>query len=101
MHHKPTTLNDPAVELKLANHCLGESKAQHVLRLYGQELHPTLTTADKTIDMTLARIATALTDTGRQQVALGLHVGGFGCIHIKGIAIPAELAAKLTAKTKV
>ena len=36
MHHKLTTLNDPAVKLKLAKHCLGESKVQHLLRLYGQ-----------------------------------------------------------------
>jgi len=75
MHHKLTTLNDPAVELKLAKHCLGESKVQHLLRLYGNELQPTLPTADKTIDMTLTRIATGITDTGRQQAALGLHIG--------------------------
>ena len=31
MHHKLATLNDPAVELKLAKHCLGESKVQHLL----------------------------------------------------------------------
>ena len=101
MHHKLTTLNDPAVELKLAKHCLGESKVQHLLRLYGDELHPTLPTADKTIDMTRTRIATGLTDTGRQQAALGLHIGGLGLRHIKDIAIPAELAAKLTARPKV
>jgi hypothetical protein len=78
MHHKLTTLNDPAVELKLAKHCLGESKVQHLLRLYGEEFHPTLPTADNTTDMTLTRIATGLTDTGRQQAALGLHIGGLG-----------------------
>ena len=94
MHHKLTTLIDPAVELKLAKHCLGESKVQHLLRLYGQELHPTLPTADKTIDRTLTRIATCLTDTGRQQAALGLHIGGLGLRHFKDIAILAELAAK-------
>ena len=101
MHHKLTTLNDPAVDLKLAKHCLGESKAQHLLRLYGQELHPTLPTADKTIDMTLTRIATGLTDTGRQQAALGLHIGGIGLRRFKDVAILAELAAKLTARPKV
>ena len=36
IYHKLTTLNDPAVELKLAKHCLGESKVQQLLRLYGQ-----------------------------------------------------------------
>jgi len=101
MHHKLTTLNDPAVELKLAKHCLGESKVQHLLRLYGLELHPTLPAADKTIDMTLTRIATGLTDTGRQQAALGLHIGGLGLRHLKDMALPAELAAKLTARPKV
>ena len=56
---------------------------------------------DKTIDMTLSRIAAGLTDTGRQQAALGLHIGGLGLRHIKDMAMPAELAAKLTAKPKV
>ena len=51
--------------------------------------------------MTLTRIATGLTDTGRQQAALGLHIGGLGLRHIKDIAAPAELAAKLTARPKV
>ena len=78
MHQQLTTLNDPAVELKLAKHCLGESKVQHLLRLYGNELQPTLPMADKTIDMTLTRIASRITDTGRQQAALGLHIGGLG-----------------------
>ena len=97
MHHKLTTLNDPAVEFKLATHCLGERKVQHLLRMYGQWLQPALLTADNTIDMTLTRIATGLTDTGRQQVALALHVGGLGLRRIKEISSPAELAAKLTA----
>ena len=51
--------------------------------------------------MTLTRIATGITETGRQQAALGLHIGGLGLRHIKDIAIPAELAAKLTALPKV
>ena len=101
MHHKLTTLNDPTVELKLAKHCLGESKVQHLLRLYLHELQPTIATADKTIDMTLTRIASGLTDTGRQQAALGLHIGGLGLRHIKDIAVPAELAAKLTPEPKI
>ena len=101
MHHKFATFNDPAVELKIAKHCLGESKVQHLLRLYGQELLPALTTADKTIDMILTRITTGLTDTGRQQAALGLHVGGLGLRHLKDIAIPAKLAAKLSARPHV
>ena len=50
--------------------------------------------------MTLTRIAAGITDTGRQQVALGLHIGGLGLRHIKDIAVPAELAAKLTARPK-
>ena len=64
--------------------------------MYGQELEPTLQNADRTIDMTLTRIATGLTDAGRQQAALGAHVGGLGLRRIKDIAVPAELAAKLT-----
>ena len=36
MHHKLTTLNNPVVEHKLAKRCLGESKIQHLLRVYGQ-----------------------------------------------------------------
>ena len=40
MHHKLTTLNDPAVELKLAKHCLGESKAQHLLRILRTRTSP-------------------------------------------------------------
>ena len=98
MHHKLTTLNDPAVELKLATHCLGKSKVQHLLRLYGHEIQLALPTADKTVDMTLTRIAAGIIDTGRQQAALGLHIGGLGLRHIQDIAAPAELAAKLTAR---
>ncbi|MFM7987187.1 MAG: hypothetical protein ACKPKO_48535, partial [Candidatus Fonsibacter sp.] len=45
MHHKLTTLNDPAVELKLTRHCLGESKVQHLLRMYGSQLHEALRNA--------------------------------------------------------
>ena len=51
--------------------------------------------------MTLTRIATGITDTGRQQAALGLHIGGLGLRHIKDIAVPAEPAAKLTARPKI
>ena len=51
--------------------------------------------------MILTRIATGLTDTGRQQAALGLHIGGLGLRHLKDISILAELAAKLTARPKV
>ena len=51
--------------------------------------------------MTLTRIATGLTDTGRQQSALGLHIGGLGLRHLKDVAMPAELAAKLTARPQV
>ena len=69
--------------------------------MYGQELEPTLQNADRTIDMTLTRIATGLTDTGRQQAALGTRIGGLGLRHIKDIAIPADRAAKLTAKPNV
>ena len=69
--------------------------------MYGQEIEPTLQNADRTIDMTLTRIATGPTDSGRQQAASGTHIGGLGRRHIKDIAIPAELAAKLTAKPKV
>ena len=56
--------------------------------------------ADNTIDVTLTCIAAGLTYTGRQQAALGLHIGGLGLRHIKDMAIPAELAAKLTAIPK-
>ena len=48
--------------------------------------------------MTLTRIATGPTYSGRQQAALGNHIGGLGLRRIKYIAIPVELAAKLTAK---
>ena len=51
--------------------------------------------------MTLTRIATGLTYAGRQQAALGLHIGGLGLRHKKDIALPAELVAKLTARPKV
>jgi hypothetical protein len=85
MHHKLTTLNNPAVELQLARHCLGESKVQHFIGMYGQELEPTLHNADTTIDMTLTRIATGRTETGRQQSALGMHIGGIGLGDINDI----------------
>ncbi|MFM7980769.1 MAG: hypothetical protein ACKPKO_15760, partial [Candidatus Fonsibacter sp.] len=101
MHHKLATVNDPAVELKLAKHCLGESKVQHLLRMYGSELTSALLNADQTIDSTLTRIATGITDAGRQQAALGLHIGGLGLRRLKDIAAPAELAAKLTARPKI
>ena len=101
MHHKLSTLNDPAVELKLAKYCLGESKVQHLLRMYGTDLRPTLVDADRTIDMTLNRIATGITETGRHQAALGIHIGGLGLRRLHDIAVPAELAAKLTALPKV
>jgi hypothetical protein len=93
-HHKLTALNDPVVELKLARHCLGESKARHLLRLYGQELTPVLHYADKTIDTTLTIIAMGLTETGRRQAALGTHIGGLGLRHIRDIALPVGLVAK-------
>ncbi len=87
MHYKLATLNDPAVELKLPRHCLGESKVQHLLRLYGSEVTPIIDRADHTIDMTLDRIATGLTDTRRQQAALGTHTGVLGLRHIKDIVV--------------
>ncbi|MFM7986792.1 MAG: hypothetical protein ACKPKO_46510, partial [Candidatus Fonsibacter sp.] len=66
MHHKLSTLNDPAVKLKLAHHCLGTSKVKRLLRLYGAELTPTFQHADNTIDMTLNCLATGVTEVGRQ-----------------------------------
>ena len=101
MHHKLSTLNDPAVELKLAKYCLGESKVQHLLRMYGTDLRPALVDADRTIDMTLNRIAAGITDTGRHQVALGIHIGGLGLRRLHDIVVPAELAAKLTAHPQI
>ena len=38
MRHKLATINHPAVELKLAKHCLGESDMQHFLRMCGADL---------------------------------------------------------------
>ena len=69
--------------------------------MYGQELDNSLQQeyADKTTDIT--RVANGLTETGRQQAALGMHIGGLGLRHIKDIAIPAALAAKITARPKV
>ena len=78
MHYTLSTLNEPVVELKLAKHCLGERKVQHLLRMYGADLRLTLADADRTIDMTLNRIATGLTDFGRKQAALGIQVVGWG-----------------------
>ncbi|MFM7987803.1 MAG: hypothetical protein ACKPKO_51675, partial [Candidatus Fonsibacter sp.] len=101
MHHKLATINDPAVELKLAKHCLGESKVQHLLRMYGSQLTPSLTNADHTIDSTITRIATGITETGRQQATLGLHIGGLGLRRLADIATSAELAAKLTSRPKI
>ena len=71
MRHQMATINEPAVELKLARHCLGASKVQHLLRIYGSDLVPELTQVDATINTTLNRIATGISDTGRRQAALG------------------------------
>ena len=69
------------MELKFAKRGLGESKAQHFLRLYGAGLLGALQTADQTIDTTLGSIATGITDFGRKQAALGVRVGGMG-VHL-------------------
>ena len=65
--HKLATLNDPAVELKLAKHCFGESEVQHYRRMYGSDLLDTLHKADR-----------AITDIGQKQGALGTRFGGMG-----------------------
>ena len=101
MRRTVATLNDPAVELKLAQQCLGESKVQHFLRLYGTDLMDALGHADQTIDTTLNRIATGLGDFGRKQAALGIRVGGMGLRQLQHLATPAELAAKITARPNI
>ena len=69
--------------------------------MYGSELITALQYVDRTVDMTFTRIATGLTDLGRQQAALGIHIGGLVLRHIKDIAVPVELAANSTALPKV
>ncbi|MFM7989999.1 MAG: hypothetical protein ACKPKO_62860, partial [Candidatus Fonsibacter sp.] len=69
--------------------------------MYGSQLQPALDNANHTIDTTLNRIATGINDNGRQQVALGLNAGGLGLRRMNDIAVPAELAAKLTARPKI
>ena len=98
MHHKLATLNEPAAKLKLAHHCLGESKVQHLLRMYGSDFIPELEPADSTIDATLNRIATGMTGFSRTQVAMGIRIGGLGPRTLQDIRTPAELAARLTAR---
>ena len=83
MHHKWATINEPAVQLKLARHCLGESKAQRLLRVYGADLIPELTQVDTTVDTTLNRTATGMTDFSRHHSSLGNKVGGLGLRRLK------------------
>ena len=78
LHHKLAIINGPAAELKIAKQCLGESKVQHYLRMYGADLLDTLDDADHAIDITLNRIATGLNDFGRRQAMLGIRAGGVG-----------------------
>ena len=100
-HYNMATLSEPAVELKLARHCLGESKVQHLLRMYGTDLILELEHADTTITTTLNRIAAGITQFSRQQAAMGVRIGGLGLRHLKDLALPAELAAKLTARPHI
>ena len=59
------------------------------------------TYAAPTQDAALNRIATGITDIGIQQASLGLNIGGLGLRRTRDTAIPAELAAKLTARPEV
>eukprot|EP00974_Lingulodinium_polyedra_P003936 370414-Lingulodinium_polyedra.AAC.1 len=70
MHAQPTRVDDAAVELKIARFCLGASKLQHLLRLYGEALMPALDDGDTTIDLALKRLVPGLTPEGRIQAAL-------------------------------
>lgn len=51
--------------------------------------------------MALNRLATGITEEGRQQAALGPNIGGLGLRRIKDIASPDELVAELAARPKV
>eukprot|EP00974_Lingulodinium_polyedra_P063057 6085287-Lingulodinium_polyedra.AAC.1 len=62
--------------MKIARFCLGASKLQHRLRLYGEALTPALKEGGATIDLTLQRVVTGLTPEGRAQAALGEKLGG-------------------------
>ena len=86
-------------ELKLARHCLGESKVQHFLRMYGADLLPELAHAGTTADTQLNSIATGMTDFSRQHASLGIRIGGLR--RRKDLATPAELAAKLTVRPQM
>eukprot|EP00974_Lingulodinium_polyedra_P105953 10256852-Lingulodinium_polyedra.AAC.1 len=57
--------------MKLSRFCLGASKLQHLLRLYGEALQPVLEEGDETIDLTLNRLVTGLTPEGRTQATFG------------------------------
>eukprot|EP00974_Lingulodinium_polyedra_P007363 700303-Lingulodinium_polyedra.AAC.1 len=61
MHAQLTHVDDAAVELKIARFCLGASKFQHLVRLYGEALTPVFADGDATI---------GLTPEGRTQAAL-------------------------------
>eukprot|EP00974_Lingulodinium_polyedra_P104351 10101016-Lingulodinium_polyedra.AAC.1 len=60
-------MEDTAVEMKLARFCLGASKLQHLLRLYGEALAPVLKEGDATVDLTLQRLVTGLTPDVRKR----------------------------------
>eukprot|EP00974_Lingulodinium_polyedra_P042601 4089932-Lingulodinium_polyedra.AAC.1 len=65
MHAQLKHVDDAVVEMKIARFCLGASKLQHLLRLYGEALTPVLADGDATIDMTLKRLVPGLTPEGR------------------------------------
>eukprot|EP00973_Karenia_brevis_P086540 12000377-Karenia_brevis.AAC.1 len=58
-------------------------------------------TADGTLNSTLSRIASGMTEEGRQQAALGIKVGGLGLRKLQDIAVAASLASKVRARPKV
>ena len=100
-HHKLATITDPVVKLNLAKHCLGEGKVQHCLRMYGADLIDAANDADRTMFTVLNRIATGLTEFGRKQATLGTKLGGMRLRQLRHLALPAELAAKLTARPRL
>ena len=67
----------------------------------GTDLTPELEDVDSTINTTLNRIATGMTEFSRQQAAMGVRAVGVGLRSLKDLAVPAELAAKLTAQPKI
>jgi broad specificity phosphatase PhoE len=104
MQERTVVCQDAQTEHVINRQCLGVGKANHIMRVHGDELvrhGEALNAFDDAGQESMDRLFPGLTAEGREQASLAAAVGGLGWRRAKDTARPANLGALVSAGPKV